>query len=395
MDISTLGVPFYPGATPKDHLMVALGLTRLTDGERRYVLDFNLLGGAILSLSTVVLEVIMLAQNFSRGMQPEVVQAVGWAWIIQHRVAYAVQLASALVLLAGTVRHYFGRPLGTGASWVLLAQYIVIALAFGMFIARWDANRGHGVYALLTQMVALACIFSIRPSIFVPGCLLAVLVTTHHANELGLLSHGDRVNLTMLFVIIVVSCCMKYYSTVRIARDRLLLQEQTHSDGLTGLGNVHALRQDMPRLVGGRISASVLDVDGFKLCNDRLGHAVGNTILALLADALLESFGPQGTCYRTGGDEFVVISVDLPEREQRALVDDALARFHSNASARGIQIDGRPITVSAGTAHGSVGKASDVDDLLQLADQSMYRMKERRRELLAGAGHQEVGGGTS
>lgn len=387
MKTSALSVPFHPGATLKDRLMVALGLIRLTDDEQHYMVAFNLFGGMILAFITTILEIIMLVQNLTYRTQPEVIETVGWSWVLQHRGAYVVQLVSAVILLAGVLYHYLRAPLGIGTCKALLSQYMVIAMAFGIYIAIKDIDRGHGVYALLTQMVALACVFSIRPSIYVPSVILALTVTMSHADRLGVLSRGDRINLTMLFVIIVISCCMRYYTTVHIARDRLLLQERAHSDGLTGLGNVHALRRDMPQLVGHQISASVLDIDSFKLCNDKLGHAVGNTILTLLANALRESFDSYGTCYRTGGDEFVAISVDLTQKRQLELVNETVGHFLDRASEKGILVEGKPVMVSTGTAHGLVNKVSDVDDLLQLADQAMYRMKWERE------GHQSADAG--
>ncbi len=128
-----------------------------------------------------------------------------------------------------------------------------------------------------------------------------------------------------------------------------------------------------------RISASVLDVDGFKLCNDGLRACRGRSSRCWPTPCSSLYLGHLLSHRR---DEFVVISVDTAGEEQRALVDDALARFPLQCLRSEDQIDGRPHGVRRNRPWVR-GRASDVDDLLPCR-QSMYRMK-RRRELRARA----------
>jgi diguanylate cyclase (GGDEF)-like protein len=82
-----------------------------------------------------------------------------------------------------------------------------------------------------------------------------------------------------------------------------------------------------------RFVVAMLDLDGFKLLNDRYGHAAGDQLLRDVADALTASLRRQDTIARLGGDEFCVIA---PETENsRALAEKITGAVADAAS--GIQ----------------------------------------------------------
>ena len=91
---------------------------------------------------------------------------------------------------------------------------------------------------------------------------------------------------------------------------RLLSQQ----DALTGLGNRRLLHERLNyeisrhRRHSRRFSVLVLDLDGFKLVNDRFGHAAGDEILREIAKALEKAVRDQDTVTRLGGDEFCVLA---------------------------------------------------------------------------------------
>jgi diguanylate cyclase len=99
----------------------------------------------------------------------------------------------------------------------------------------------------------------------------------------------------------------------RRQRTRLVddLREQALHDPLTGLGNRHALSLHLLALAqdGGceeRATAVVLDVDGFREVNARLGHTAGDDLLRALARRLPAALPPGWTAHHLGGDEFAV-----------------------------------------------------------------------------------------
>jgi diguanylate cyclase (GGDEF)-like protein len=165
---------------------------------------------------------------------------------------------------------------------------------------------------------------------------------------------------------------------VDVSEHEQLLAELGRSattDPLTGLGN-RALLHDVGEQVGASLGGSVLmlDVDGFKNVNDVHGHAAGDEVLSGLGARLAAALPTDGSAYRIGGDEFVVL---LPGRSSRA----ALMLAHTLRTAAAL-----PTTVIT-PERGSVELAvtvtigvADLDargipDALGRADRALYEGK--------------------
>jgi diguanylate cyclase (GGDEF)-like protein/putative nucleotidyltransferase with HDIG domain len=143
------------------------------------------------------------------------------------------------------------------------------------------------------------------------------------------------------------------------------------TDPLTGLGNHRHFQERLQRELtnaeasSGSVSLCLLDIDDFKLINDRFGHPVGDRVLAHLAVRLRQG----GESFRLGGDEFAVL---LPE------VDEQLAL----ATARSIAERVAASDAGVGSISLSVGVATyprhahERDSLIRLADGALYWAKE-------------------
>jgi diguanylate cyclase (GGDEF)-like protein/PAS domain S-box-containing protein len=157
------------------------------------------------------------------------------------------------------------------------------------------------------------------------------------------------------------------------------LEHIAHYDALTGLPNRVLLADRLQQAIAhsNRASNSLavlyLDLDGFKAVNDSHGHNVGDELLVILAERLKSALREGDTLARIGGDEFVVVLVDLN------LVEDyepVLQRLLA-AAAEPIQVNGLPLQVSA-----SIGvtlypqDGADPDQLMRHADQAMYLAKQ-------------------
>jgi diguanylate cyclase (GGDEF)-like protein/PAS domain S-box-containing protein len=168
--------------------------------------------------------------------------------------------------------------------------------------------------------------------------------------------------------------------TSRRAAEHALSFQATH-DALTGLPDRLLLRdrleQGVARLDRHDATLGVLfvDLDGFKAVNDQHGHAVGDIVLVELAGRIAGAVRPGDTAARVGGDEFVVVADDVDEA--RAL---AIAERVANAIAGPVQFDGGEVHVgvSIGVTLASTGEL--VDDILNRADQAMYRAKRNPDE---------------
>ena len=157
------------------------------------------------------------------------------------------------------------------------------------------------------------------------------------------------------------------------------LEHIAHYDALTSLPNrvllADRLHQSMAQALrrGQALAVAFLDLDGFKSVNDRYGHEAGDACLIDVADRMKQALRDGDTLARIGGDEFVVVLVDLPDRGSSiALLDRLLA-----AVAQPVQAELGLVQVSAslGVTFFPQQQLVDADHLLRQADQAMYQAK--------------------
>ncbi|MEN6584890.1 MAG: GGDEF domain-containing protein [Sulfuricella sp.] len=149
-------------------------------------------------------------------------------------------------------------------------------------------------------------------------------------------------------------------------------------DELTGLPNRRLLMERLSLSVAyarrnKRIMAVMyLDLDGFKLLNDTLGHDAGDKLLSMVAARLVAAVRQEDTVARMGGDEFVIALWELSHADDVV----ALASKVMKAVSQSYSIQGRDVSMTA-----SVGVAiypthgQDVETLMKSADLALYEAK--------------------
>jgi diguanylate cyclase (GGDEF)-like protein len=127
----------------------------------------------------------------------------------------------------------------------------------------------------------------------------------------------------------------------------------------------------------GQLTALIFcDVDNFKTVHDRFGHHIGDLVLTEVALRLSASLRTSDFVGRFGGDEFVVVIPNVDdEAHALALADRVFSRAIGPACVDDVEVN---ISLSMGVAV-STGLFSSVDELLQHADEAMYRSKREGR----------------
>lgn len=162
-----------------------------------------------------------------------------------------------------------------------------------------------------------------------------------------------------------------------------------HHDSLTGLPNrilfYDRLNQAITRARRDKVSIAVLylDLDGFKLVNDTLGHDAGDMLLREAAKRIVACVRDSDTVARMGGDEFTVILYNLRTPGSK----DRVAKKIVETIARPFLINGKNCTVSA-----SIGIAlspehgETAEQLVKIADAAMYLAKHSGKNCYRFAG---------
>jgi len=167
----------------------------------------------------------------------------------------------------------------------------------------------------------------------------------------------------------------------RTQRENAALQAQAHTDPLTGLLNRRgldlaldaALRRTRPERP---TAVFLLDLDGFKAINDRLGHEVGDALLVAVAARLKAQLRADDAVARLGGDEFVVVLSLRPGSDEAV----RLGRKLQEGIAAPLAGAGHDCRVGVTIGHAVAPfDGLDAAGLLRRADAAMYAGKQAGR----------------
>ncbi len=156
-------------------------------------------------------------------------------------------------------------------------------------------------------------------------------------------------------------------------------------DALTGLRNRRAFDDYLRWVLQQRrhkpseMAFLVVDVDYFKLFNDRYGHAAGDVALRRVADSVVESLHREfDVAARFGGEEFVVLLPETGAKESERVAERIRLGVESMRIAHSASSVYHSITVSIGVAYVEPEQKVDAITLFAIADRALYKAKERR-----------------
>ncbi len=168
-------------------------------------------------------------------------------------------------------------------------------------------------------------------------------------------------------------------------RERLTAQlaEMSSRDELTGLPNRRHFTAMMELLhrQGQPVGILAIDVDHFKVINDRYGHACGDSVLRELAGILQAHVGTEDLPARIGGEEFVVLLPGTHMAAAAQVGEQVRQAVYSHHWQR--LVGEHRVTISVGVADAGAGRAPA--EGLQAADQVLYRAKEAGRNRVCSA----------
>jgi diguanylate cyclase (GGDEF)-like protein len=173
-----------------------------------------------------------------------------------------------------------------------------------------------------------------------------------------------------------ISELQRHEQETRAARSRL--QYQALNDELTGLPNRRLLEDRLSQALSiaqrdqSTIALLYLDLDGFKLVNDSLGHSIGDRLLKEVADRMRSRARKSDTIARMGGDEFTIVLSPVRSKHDCSSV----AKDFLDLLSAPFLLDDHKISISASIGISTFPEnAADAMELLQQADCAMYAAK--------------------
>ena len=165
---------------------------------------------------------------------------------------------------------------------------------------------------------------------------------------------------------------------------QLQMLQGTYRDALTGLYNRRAFNEKFPQLLDRSSHFKrrainfeptvfvMLDIDHFKMINDKLGHLFGDEVLLILAQLMTDSLRENDLLFRYGGEEFAMILMDITPHQAQQTLD----RFREKIASHDFP-DLEQVSVSIGYCN--FDKSLSMDELIGQADNALYYCKSTTR----------------
>ncbi|MED5597352.1 GGDEF domain-containing protein [Janthinobacterium sp. P210006] len=309
-------------------------------------------------------------------------------------------LAANAVLVAGIGLSMLGTEKFYGLAPSHRAYLLILSLAIAgsgwWLLVRPDFSMRVTVFSLLVflfyaRQVQLVWRYGERHfSSFFFGALMLLQAVVVLARGVSALLHGGAsVDLTVAGtpagIYLAVANFMALlltvgFMTVATRRLQQILERRSTHDPLTqvlnrrGFGDAYAREIDNLRRHRLPLTLLSIDLDYFKLINDRHGHAVGDQVLAHVATVIGGALRESDCVARFGGEEFVVLMPDMPPQNALGVAERIRALLHEPNHA------GLPAcTVSIGVAC-QASVMEGLEELLSRADAALYLAKERGRD---------------
>jgi diguanylate cyclase (GGDEF)-like protein len=315
------------------------------------------------------------------------------SWTFAFALLFVAPAAGALLSIAvasviGDVVHR--KPL---VRILFNSAQVTLSLSAGALVMTLSGQRGGLLPSSGPSLLWLACAAAAGALVFLLNGMLTSVVLALYQNlpvsptvragaKSNLSTDGTLLALAPIFVVIALHSLLLLplllataYAVYKTAYLALARQHEANHDLLTDLPNrrlFYAQVTDMLEPTSRRrLAVMLLDLDGFKEINDRLGHHIGDLVLQEVANRLEKAKRPGDLVARLGGDEFAILVSDLGFSDAPTTARNFLQTLEVPC-----MVDGFPVSVS-----GSCGIAlypehgSDVESLMRQADTAMYAAK--------------------
>lgn len=283
-----------------------------------------------------------------------------------------------LCLVVATLADLFitGKIKGHKLSNLIVFLCIIVISVFSIYTSYTNYMLRRQILIFFVANISFVSFINIRPLYHI-----IFLIIEHYIFYSLIYDYNDAVEIVFLnaltyLIVIIIACIVSYHrlsNSINATYDARQLAEgfyiKSSVDQLTGLMNRFAL-DSITIKKGVMIHVAMTDVDLFKTFNDKYGHLKGDEVIKMAASNLFILFRRKD-CFRYGGDEFLIMTTKLSEDVFRQRLDTWAKRV-SGTKIEGIESS---INVSYGVASGVINTKDELLELIQRADNELYKIK--------------------
>ena len=228
----------------------------------------------------------------------------------------------------------------------------LIFYAVPVFVAAWYAGRRAGLWMCAASGLAW---------------LVGAYATTGHFSSPVIAYWNAAVRLGFIVILAHLVASFK----ISLEHERELARTDYLTGALNGrsFGELAGAEINRARRHSHPFTVAFMDVDDFKLVNDRHGHSAGDRLLKAVADSIRQTVRAVDSVARLGGDEFAVLMPETGKAAAQVVIRRVRRQLLEAARSQGL-----PVTFSIGVVTWDTPPAS-VDEMLRAADELMYAAK--------------------
>ena len=303
-----------------EKLRYFFGIGKRSDYMNDYFDKSNLRSSLWVSSVVLILEFIMMVNITIRQFDEETRRSQ--EWFVIHLSCFVILFLAALVLFIYSVRHVKKpaprRHLGETIKYI----FSIIAIVFGIYISFLDYTKGEQFITLMTMTIFVFCFVVWRP-------VYSILLLTVSYGVFFLIcdryvpaSYATKVNLSIVFISILMSAINSYHQKFteaqkdeKLEHAQSILLKLSISDEVTGIANMHFFRSQALELMHkketeiDKLIFLFLDIENFKILNEKYGFWEGNNFLKRFADMTNKVFNDSIVAHFSN-DNFVVLTKD-------------------------------------------------------------------------------------
>lgn len=347
----------------------------------KYIVYINKI---IKSVRKSVLDDVMRSEMLFRGLNIALsLIALGMTVVNVFTKEYTLMLVTFLFFVLCAMNAVF-KPTGRGGRILRTLFYVEFLVLLAFFFISGIPDGFSALWACLVPSFALL-VFGIASGTRLSLLVLAgIIFLFWFPQGKALLQYEYSSTFMLRFpflysAVLAISILIEY---IRMETQRNLFQLEDkykklyNHDALTGLYNRFGMNEILDEMFAHpehcRLSVMIMDIDDFKMVNDRYGHNAGDEVLKYVARVLEESTCEHCSCARWGGEEFLVLMEC--EHDPKEMAEKLRRNFESAVIS--YEEEQIRITMSIGLFIARDASKYTLHELVKYADQCLYRSKK-------------------